>query len=615
MKIVNKLVILAIIIGVTEFKEADSREFSGIELEKIILTSRRTAFDLSEVTENISVITEDKIKNLPARNLSEVLQYISGVDIEPRQGFSRATSVTIQGSDSRHVRVMIDGIPLNNQASGQVDLTKFPIENISKIEIIKGSASSVWGSSLGGVINIITKDTGSTLIPEGNISSSFAEFGTKKESAEVSGRVGNFGYYQFLSFMETGGEGLRDDVLEKQAFSKISYDLEQMGRVAALFGYSYVDANSGEYPDESWQAQPYRARYGKLNWKLKCRDTDLTVDFKRASQDIVTKTYLSVKDEEPFVIVRTKDMISQLSVHSNTRIRGEDLLVFGMDFDWNSLESTYLSKAKDLNSQASYANYTLKSDPWNFNFGLRYDRSSEFGEELSPSLGAVYHFKNIFDTLIRANISNAFNTPPLLWKHYDLNLSGLVTNPEIKPEQAWVYELGVESRPMSRIWVKCFLYRADVSDAIALARNETNQYYMKNFEKFRRQGAELQFKVKVYEELSFFASGAFNDIEDRTTRKTVRGGGKPRQSFDLGVEYENKNGFNLSFKGYYDRWNESASSQPNDRKMLFDMKLSKEFKDFKIFLNIYNLTNSKYWADYYFPVPERYFESGIAFKW
>ncbi|MCK4917280.1 MAG: TonB-dependent receptor [Candidatus Omnitrophica bacterium] len=615
MKIVNKLLILVLIAGIAEFKVAKAQDYSEIELEKIILTSRRTSFNLSEVTENVNVIDENQIKNLPARNLSEVLQYISGVDIAPRQGFGRATSVTIQGSASRQVRVMIDGIPLNNQASGQVDLTKLPIENVSKIEIIKGSASSVWGSSLGGVINIITKDTGSTLIPEGSISSSFAEFRTKKESAEVSGKVGKFGYYQFLSFMETGGEDPKDDVLEKQAFSKISYDLEQMGRVTALFGYSYVDANSGEYPDETWQAQPYRARYGKVNWELKCNDTDITVDFKRANQDIITKTYLSVNDEEPFVTVKTKDMLSQLSLNSNMRLRGEDVLVFGMDFDWNRLKSTYLSKAKDSKSQAAYTNYTLKSGPWNFNMGLRYDHTDEFGEELSPSLGAVYQFKNLFDTLIRANISNAFNIPPLLWKHYDLNLSGLVTNPNIEPERAWVYELGIESRPMSRLWVKCSLYRSDVSDAIALARNETNQYYMKNFEKFRRQGVEVQFKVKVYEELSFFAAGAFNDIEDRTTRETVRGGGKPRQSFDLGVEYKNKNGFNLAFKGYYDRWNEPASSQPNDRKMLFDMKLSREFKNYKIFFNIYNLTNSKYWADYYFPVPERYLESGITFKW
>ncbi|MCK5287670.1 MAG: TonB-dependent receptor, partial [Candidatus Omnitrophica bacterium] len=176
MKIVNKLLILVLIAGIAEFKVAKAQDYSEIELEKIILTSRRTSFNLSEVTENVNVIDENQIKNLPARNLSEVLQYISGVDIAPRQGFGRATSVTIQGSASRQVRVMIDGIPLNNQASGQVDLTKLPIENVSKIEIIKGSASSVWGSSLGGVINIITKDTGSTLIPEGSISSSFAEF-------------------------------------------------------------------------------------------------------------------------------------------------------------------------------------------------------------------------------------------------------------------------------------------------------------------------------------------------------------------------------------------------------------------------------------------------------
>jgi len=149
---------------------------------------------------------------------------------------------------------------------------------------------------------------------------------------------------------------------------------------------------------------------------------------------------------------------------------------------------------------------------------------------------------------------------------------------------------------------------------------------MKNFEKFRRQGAELQFKINLLEGLDFFASGAFNDIEDRATRKTVRGGERPRQSFDLGVEYKNKKGFSLSLRGYYDRWNEVAtvyfnqlgeeiSVDPNDRKMLCDLKMSQEFKHFSFFSNIYNLTNSKYWRDYYFPVHERYFEGGVKVKW
>jgi vitamin B12 transporter len=617
------LIIASIIIGLiagaanaelpedTEVKEQNQE----LELERIVVTNRRTSIGLGEVTENITVLDEEEIKNLPVRNLSEALSYITGVDIESRQGFGRATAINIQGSSSHQVRVMIDGIPLNSLATGQVDPARFPIENVSRIEVIKGAASSLWGSGLGGVINVITKDTGKTTIPKGSLTTSFAEFRTKKESFDLSGKLADFGYYLFSSYMESGGEGPRDDVLEKKAFGKLSYDLKERGKIIASFGYSDADVNSGEDPYGAWQAQPYRSRYAKIGWEGSVGDTQVNIDLKHSRQEIIAKSYDSILDETPSARGEARDRLYQLSLNTATHIRGEDLLVIGADFDCDTLKTTYLFKAKNIKLQAPYINYTLKYAPWDFNFGLRYDRNSEFGEQASPSLGLVYKLNNLPDTLIRATVSRAFNAPPLLWKYYEEELSGRTTNPDIRPERAWVYEIGTESKPLSNLWVKFSLYRADVNDAIALAEKEADHFYMKNFEKFRRQGIELQFKINIFEGLNFFASGAFNDVEDRATRETVRGGVGPRQSFDLGIDYKNKSGFGLSLKSYYNRWNEPADSYPNDRKMLTDLKISQEFKHLALFLNIYNLTNSKYWWDYYFPYPERYFEGGMSLKW
>ena len=620
------LFIAALLTAVLVRASAQAAEDRMIALEKIVVTNRRAAAGLNEATENIAVIDSEEIQKLPARDLGEALKYVAGIDLEPRQGFGRATAISIQGSDSRQVRVMIDGIPLNSQSSGQVNPAVFPIENIERIEIIKGASSSIWGSSLGGVVNVITKDTGTTLIPKGSITTSFAEFRTRKESAEVSGKLGAFGYYLFSSYMESGGQGPKDDVLEKKGFGKLSYDLKALGKITGSFGYSGADVNSGKYPDDSWQAQPYRMRYGKVGWEVAVKDTDLRVDLKHSRQDLITKIHASLDDEEP-MIIRYRDLLYQLSLTSSTHFREKDLLVFGADFDCDAVKSNlFLSKAKSVKLQAPYVNYSLKLDPWDFNAGLRYDRNSEFGQQVSPSWGLVYHLKSIPETLIRAGISRAFNAPPLLWKYSYSQDFWTAPNPDIKPERAWVYELGLESKPVSRLLMKFSLYRADVWDALASARNSSGQIYKKNFKKFRRQGAELQFKIGLIEGINFFASGAFNDIEDRATRKTVKGGGKARQSFDLGMEYKNKRGFNLSLRGYYDRWNEEAtvylnqlgeevSVDPNDRKMLVDVKISQEFKIFSFFFNIYNLTNSKYWRDYYFPLPERYFEGGAALKW
>ncbi|MDP3731891.1 MAG: TonB-dependent receptor plug domain-containing protein, partial [Candidatus Omnitrophota bacterium] len=226
MKIGRLALIIALIAGLITAVKAEPAGEAGTQsqkviLKKIVVTNRRALVGLSETTENMAVINADEIKQLPAQNLGEALNYIPGIYIEPRRGFGRATSLSIQGSDSRQVRVMIDGIPLNTQASGQVNPAKFPIESVARIETIKGAASSIWGSSLGGVINVITKDTGDTLIPKGSVTTSFAGFRTKKDSFDLSGKVADFGYYLFSSYMESGGKGSRDDVLEKKAFGKI----------------------------------------------------------------------------------------------------------------------------------------------------------------------------------------------------------------------------------------------------------------------------------------------------------------------------------------------------------------------------------------------------------
>lgn len=597
---------------------ASAQEAGVIELEKVTVTNRRVRSNLGEASENVQVINQDEIKQLPARDLSEALNYIPGVYIEPRRGFGRATSLSIQGSDSRQVRVMIDGIPLNTQASGQVNLAKFPIENIDRIEVIKGASSSIWGSSLGGVINIITKDTGNTLIPQGSLTNSFAEFRTRKESFDSSGKAADMGYYIFSSYMESGGKGAKDDILEKKAFAKLSYDLKEMGKVAGSFGFSQAEVNSGELPDKTWEANPYRCQYGKVGWSKDFNAVAVEVDLKTSRQDIISKSYRTVEDDVAWQTIRSRDVLYQVSAVSSMRPGENDLLVVGADFDWNILKSTYLTTAKELTAYAPYLNYTLKLNPWDWNFGLRYDHNSEFGQEASPSLGCVYHLYSIANSLIRANLSRAFNAPPLLWKYYERVVGGGLgaDNPGIGPERGWVYELGLESQPIPEFWLKISLYRADVSDALSNARNSDGKWIKKNFKKFRRQGLELESKLELFKGFSFKAAGSFNDIEDRASGKTVQDADSPRQSFDLGFEYAHQGGFGFYINGRYDYWNKTFDTfRPEDRKFILDLKARQKFKHYTCFLNIYNLANTKFWSDYFFPSPGRYFEGGVTIKW
>jgi len=588
------------------------------ELEPIVVSANRVVSSTGDLSENVELLSSGDIETLPAtEQLSEVLQYIPGVDIEPRSGAGKATAVSIQGADPRQVRVMIDGIPLNTQSSGQANPSIFPLNNIDRVEVIKGPGSSAWGSALGGVVNIITKDTGTTLVPRGNVTKSVGGYDTQKESFDLSGKAAGIGYYVMGDHLDSGGKGPRDDALEKNWFNKFSYLLPDDGRLTASFGYSGGEMNAA-FPDGTWQSQPYRSRYGKLGLEDDLGGTRVTAEVKHYRQDLSSRQYLSTDGYDlntsafAYPEVNTLDRLYELSLTGTRTVRTADTLVVGVDLDYDKLKSDpYLLKAEHLSSSAPYANYTFDLGHTDLILGARYDTNSVFGHEFSPSAGVVRRFADPWMTVARFKVSRAFNAPPLLWKYYN-PASSITGNSDIRAERGNVYEFEAEVRPIHPLKLKGSAYRADIHDA--LAQDGTPRMY-RNFEKFRRQGGALEARVQATRALALFAAGAFNDEENRVTKKTARGTGKPRQSFNLGLDYD-KNGFSFGLTGYYKRWNQSPDMLPNDRKFIFDAKASRRWgKNALVFLTVFNIADSSYWSDNYYPLRGRYIETGVTLSW
>lgn len=115
-----------------------------------IFTPKRAPQPKGRIAENVTVYTAEDIAKFPVRDLSEALVYIPEVDVQFNGFFGQASALSIQGSQSRQVLLLVDGIPFNTQLSGQANPAEIPLEYIKQIEIIQGGSSSVWGSSLGG---------------------------------------------------------------------------------------------------------------------------------------------------------------------------------------------------------------------------------------------------------------------------------------------------------------------------------------------------------------------------------------------------------------------------------------------------------------------------------
>lgn len=126
--------------------------------DSLVVTANRFEQPANTVLAPTSVVTREDIERWQAKSVVEVMQRLPGVDIAQSGGMGANASTFIRGTESRHVLVLIDGIPLNNAGISNVaDLSQIPTSLIQRIEYIRGPRSALYGSdAIGGVINIIT---------------------------------------------------------------------------------------------------------------------------------------------------------------------------------------------------------------------------------------------------------------------------------------------------------------------------------------------------------------------------------------------------------------------------------------------------------------------------
>ena len=166
---------------------------SDKELE--VISPTRKPKSISQVAENVTVIMAKDIELMNAHTLADVLYHIPGLQVEFSGGPGATNFTYIQGADPKHVRILIDGVTMNNLDANYANVGFIPVQNIYSIEIIKGPASSTWGSSLGGVINIITKSAFGEEKVGGSVYASHGEWNTGDYRGEAYGSFGKFGDY------------------------------------------------------------------------------------------------------------------------------------------------------------------------------------------------------------------------------------------------------------------------------------------------------------------------------------------------------------------------------------------------------------------------------------
>ena len=587
-------------------------EPNAYELEEIVVTATRLETPRQEVAANITVITRDDIEKMPVSNAAEVLQYVPGIYVEFNGGLGSQATAIIQGSDVRHVAVYQDGVPLNQLANPMADLSYLPIDTIERIEIYKGAASSAWGSSLGGVINIITKEPDPKKPFAADVRTSYGEYKTSKSRGTFTGTVARFAYLLSLTHDESDGFIEHTKYKQDAAYGKLNYELGETSRLS--FAYSY-DKGSNADPilndleilgEPFWDDLDRKRTYQHLLFETSPTENfGLTLEgrhhrFSNRIDDVFTDRRETFNDYE--------DEIYGVSARMSYDTNDVNRLALGFDKDWGKYEFINYAKDYETRNWATYANDTFTVGDFSFNAGIRYDDNDYFGSEFSPSGGVVYRIPGV-DALIRGQVAKGFSAPPAAWVQ-----DPLYGNKDLKPEIGINYQLGGEVRPFKFLRLELNLFRSEIKDLIPNPKDWKTK--PENIDKVTRQGVEGNMLATFDFGLTLSFGGSFIDVKDEKTDEVIEN--IPRTMYNASASYTHE-WMTHSLVGKY-IYHNSSYPETRDQVFIFDylLKVKLPFPERygkpNLFGAVYNLTNSTYVYREVFPQPDRWFEGGVSFE-
>jgi vitamin B12 transporter len=194
----------------------------------VIVTGQTEPTLADLATAPVTVLTKEEIEARQAVAVTDALLFAPGVSVGRTGAEGGSTSIFLSGGNSNFTKVLVDGAPINPPGSG-VDFSSLTLDNIDKVEIVRGAESAIYGTdAVSGVIQLITH-RGATRIPEFSVFSEGGNFASGRGGALLSGLLGKFDYSAAASYLETDGQGPNDDFRNRT--------------LSGNFGYSFSDTN------------------------------------------------------------------------------------------------------------------------------------------------------------------------------------------------------------------------------------------------------------------------------------------------------------------------------------------------------------------------------------
>ena len=577
-------------------------EKDTLALSAVILEASPIKNVLQNAASSVSVITTAAINTTDGVILTPVLNKIPGLYMQ--QGGLNTNRITIRGIGARsqygtnRIKAYFDGIPLSS-GEGETVVEDIDVATIEKIEIIKGPNSTSFGSGLGGVIHLFSREM-PLMESFGKSTTTFGSFGLLQQ--RLSGGYSDSNSNLFLNYSDLQSDGYRaNSSYNRKSFNvhgsqktSAKGSLSLLGIFTRLKAYIPSSLNENDFNNNpqkaatTWAAAKGYESYNKFLLGL---GYDHQFSEKWALKSSVFSNLKDAYETRPFDILdeSTRSLGLRLNVNYKDRLLSLPFeLSFGTEmatekYHYSLYKNLYLTqpgqgslqgeKFSATDEKRNYSNYFLQMDIWlaknlHLETGIAWNTTQyslkdvftnsngqnndfTFGAIWSPRIGFSYKVgngKNIY-----TSISKGFSVPSVA----ETLTPGGQINTDLKPETGWNYELGFKGNWFgNKLYTELTLFSTQIENLLVARRTADDQYVGINAGSSSHPGVEFLVNYKLLDSKNFqitpYFSAALNHFKfkDFVDGEADYSGnqltGVPDKQWNFGLDINTQYGFSLN---------------------------------------------------------------------
>jgi outer membrane cobalamin receptor len=406
----------------------------------VVVTAERTAQPVSESISSATVVTAKQIREQGAQTVGDALRLVPGVTISQNGQTGSLAIAHLRGTSLSQVLVLVDGQRVSSSAfGGSADLSKFPLADVARIEVIRGPVSSLYGSdAIGGVINIITRQPTRRA---GEVKLGFGDFSRQERSMYLSSGQGPVAWQLNAQFPVFSGARLNSDYSAANLSARVLMPSVK-GWELSLRGEDYHDS-LGLPGSTTWVSPNDRQWWDRSGFDIAAKRDIGPGQLELHGYSIDQE----LREINPDFFTNSHIMGTTRASEATYRVdRGTRHWIFGGEYrgeSYKDVESGSVLQDKEITNRALFVQNRIDlSTTTDVLVGVRMDDHSTAGSKVSPRLGVNHAVSG--KTRVRASYAEGFHAPTLVDLYY--NNFGTIGNPNLKPEKSRQYELGMNTQ-------------------------------------------------------------------------------------------------------------------------------------------------------------------------